>query len=87
LFSQPISDYLGQYKQQIDENRKEKKPYHEGLPPVVKQISLDSSVHRDVEIGDKSNVSKSCLGRGVKIGARSKIVNSVILNHVTIGNE
>ena len=57
------------------------------MSPVVKQISLDSSVLKDLEIAEKSNVSKSCLGRGVKIGARSKIVNSVILNHVTIGNE
>ena len=62
-------------------------PYHEQLPPVVKQISLDSSVLKDLEIGEKSSISKSNIGYGVKIGARSKIVNSVILSDVTIGNE
>ena len=76
-----------QYRSQIEENKKAKKPYHEGLPSLVKQISLDSSVLKDVELGEKTNVSKSSVGRGVKIGARSKIFNSVILNHVTIGNE
>jgi NDP-sugar pyrophosphorylase family protein len=54
---------------------------------VVKQITPDSSVLKDIELGEKTNISKSNIGRGVKIGARSKIVNSVILNHVTIGNE
>jgi NDP-sugar pyrophosphorylase family protein len=54
---------------------------------MVKQVSLDSSVLKDIEIGEKANVSKSSIGRGVKVGARSKIVNSVILNHVTIGSE
>lgn len=62
-------------------------PYHEQLPPVVKQISLDSSVLKDLEIGEKSSISKSNIGYGVKIGARSKIVNSVILSDVVIGNE
>ncbi len=76
-----------QFRRQIEENKRAKKPYHEGLPSVVKQVSLDSSVQKDVEIGDKSNISKSCVGRGVKIGVRCKIVNSIILNNVTIGNE
>ena len=62
-------------------------PYHEQLPPLVKQISLDSSVLKDLEIGEKSSISKSNIGYGVKVGARSKIVNSVILSDVTIGNE
>ncbi len=83
----PSQDLLQQFRGQIEENRKAKVPYYEGLPAVAKQISLDSSVTRDVEIGEKSTVSKSNIGRGVKIGARSKIVNSVILNHVTIGND
>lgn len=83
----PTADLLIQHRSIIDENRKNKVPYYEGLPPVVKQVSLDSSVLKDIEIGDKANVSKSSIGRGVKIGARSKIVNSVILNHVTIGSE
>jgi ADP-glucose pyrophosphorylase len=75
------------HRSQIEENRKNKIPYYEGLPPLVKQVSLDSSVGKDIEIGEKASVSKSCIGRGVKIGARTKIVNSVILNHVIIGNE
>ena len=62
-------------------------PYHEQLPPLVKQISLDSSVLKDLEIGEKSSISKSNIGYGVKVGARSKIVNSVILSDVIIGNE
>lgn len=62
-------------------------PYHEQLPPLVKQISLDSSVLKDLEIGEKSSISKSNIGYGVKVGARSKIVNSVILSDVTIGND
>jgi NDP-sugar pyrophosphorylase family protein len=57
------------------------------LPPVAKQISLDSSVLKDIEIGEKSSISKSNIGYGVKIGARTKIVNSVILSDVVIGNE
>lgn len=85
--SSSSQDLLLQFKRQIEENKRAKKPYHEGLPPVVKQVSLDSSVQRDIELGDKSNISKSNVGRGVKVGARCKIVNSVILNNVTIGNE
>lgn len=81
------ADIFEQYKSHIDDNKTAKKPYHEGLPPIIKQISLDSRVGKDVEIFDKSQVSKSNIGRGVKIGARTKIVNSVILNNVTIGNE
>jgi NDP-sugar pyrophosphorylase family protein len=80
-------DLFAQYKTQIDANRKEKKPIYEGLPPQLKQVSMDSTVQKDVEIGEKAQVSKSCVGRGVKIGARSKIVNSVIMNNVVVGNE
>lgn len=83
----PTADLLIQHRSIIEENKKNKVPYYEGLPPVIKQVSLDSSVLKDIEIGEKANVSKSSIGRGVKIGAKSKIVNSVILNHVTIGNE
>ena len=42
---------------------------------------------KDLDLGDKSSISKSNIGYGVKIGARSKIVNSVILSDVVIGNE
>jgi NDP-sugar pyrophosphorylase family protein len=83
----PQSDLLRQFESQILKNKKEKIPYHENLPPIVKQISLDSSVLKDLEIGEKSSISKSNIGYGVKIGARSKIVNSVILSDVVIGNE
>jgi|LauGreDrversion4_2_1035121.scaffolds.fasta_scaffold1695583_1 NDP-sugar pyrophosphorylase family protein len=83
----PQSDLLRQFESQILKNKKEKVPYHENLPPIVKQISLDSSVLKDLEIGEKSSISKSNIGYGVKIGARSKIVNSVILSDVVIGNE
>ena len=87
LTNPPQSDLLRQFESQILLNKKAKVPYHEQLPPVVKQISLDSSVLKDLEIGEKSSISKSNIGYGVKIGARSKIVNSVILSDVTIGNE
>ena len=83
----PQSDLLRQFESQILKNKKEKVPYHENLPQIVKQISLDSSVLKDLEIGEKSSISKSNIGYGVKIGARSKIVNSVILSDVVIGNE
>ena len=83
----PQRDLLRQFESQILKNKKEKVPYHENLPPIVKQISLDSSVLKDLEIGEKSSISKSNIGYGVKIGARSKIVNSVILSDVVIGNE
>ena len=83
----PQSDLLRQFESQILKNKKEKVPYHENLPPIVKQISLDSSVLKDLEIGEKSSISKSNIGYGVKIGSRSKIVNSVILSDVVIGNE
>jgi NDP-sugar pyrophosphorylase family protein len=83
----PQSDLLRQFESQILKNKMEKVPYHENLPPIVKQISLDSSVLKDLEIGEKSSISKSNIGYGVKIGARSKIVNSVILSDVVIGNE
>lgn len=81
------NDLFSQYKAQIEENRREKKPIYEGLPLTLKQVSLDSFVQKDVELGEKSQISKSSIGRGVKVGARSKIVNSVIMNHVTIGSE
>lgn len=87
LTNPPSSDLLRQFESQINLNKKTKVPYHEGLPPVAKQISLDSSVLKDIEIGEKSSVSKSNIGYGVKIGARTKIVNSVILSDVFIGNE
>jgi NDP-sugar pyrophosphorylase family protein len=81
------SDLLSSYKTQIEENKRNKVPIFEGLPPIVKQVGLESSVGKDIELGEKASVTKSCIGRGVKIGARSKILNSVILNHVAIGNE
>ena len=38
IFSGPAIEFdlFSQYKTQIDANKKEKKPYHEGLPPVAK---------------------------------------------------
>ena len=71
----------------VEDNKKNKRAYHESLPLMMKQLSLDSVVSTDLEIGEKSQVSKSNIGRCVKIGDRSKIVNCVILNGVTIGND
>ena len=41
------------YMAKIDDNKKEKKPIYEGLPPELKQISMDSIVASDVTLGDK----------------------------------
>ncbi len=81
------NDLFYQFKDQITDNKFNKKPYHDGLPAIVKQVSLDSQVYKDLEVGEKTQISKSNIGRGVKIGQRCKIVNSVILNNVSIGNE
>jgi len=71
----------------ILQNQCEKKPYFQDLPPQVKQVSLDSMVMPDVELGERSRIEKSAVGRGVKIGSGSKISNCVLMNYVEIGNE
>lgn len=82
-----LSDIFSKHKDQIDRNRINKKQYYEGLPAQIKQISLDSVVVGDVQIGEKGQVSKSSIGRGVIIGKNTKISNSIIYNNVKIGNE
>lgn len=54
---------------------------------IVKQVGLDSIVAVDIELDEGTKISKCIIGKGVKIGKKSKLVNCVILDNVEIGNE
>lgn len=47
----------------------------------------ESIVFKDLDMAETSQVIKSNIGRGVKLGQRTKITNSIIMSNVTIGNE
>ena len=38
-----------------------------------------------VQLGDKVSVKKSCIGQHCSIGDKSKIINSILMDHVNIG--
>ena len=78
---------LSDFYEVIQRNREEKRSFFEGCPPVVKQIGLESIIYRGTEVGENTSIQKSSVSNHVRIGLRCKIVNSVILPHVVIGND
>ena len=48
-------------------------------------VSPDSLIDVGVQIGEKVNVKKSCIGQHCFIGEKSKIINCILMDHVTVG--
>ena len=48
-------------------------------------MSSDSLTDVGVQLGDKVSVKKSCIGQHCSIGEKSKIMNSVLMDHVHVG--
>ena len=48
-------------------------------------VSSDSLTDVGVQLGDKVSVKKSCIGQHCSVGDKSKIINSILMDHVNIG--
>lgn len=47
-------------------------------------VSPDSLIDVGVQIGEKVNVKKSCIGQHCLIGEKSKLINCILMDHVTV---
>ena len=63
-----FNDFFFAHKERIEENKRNHKPYDEGLSSSVKQISMDSRISNDIQFGEKTQISKSNIGRRVVVG-------------------
>jgi translation initiation factor eIF-2B subunit gamma len=56
-----------------------------GGPAKTSAVSSDSSVSVGVQLSDKSSIKRSMIGRHCIIEEKVKIINSIIMDHVYIG--
>ena len=60
----------------------------EAIEKFKQKNIVNSSICDDLKLKDMScEIKSSCIGRKVKIGRGVKIFNSIIMNHVTIGDD
>lgn len=51
----------------------------------MQSVSSDCVLGEGVQLGERVSVKHSAVGRHCHIGDRSKIINTVIMDHVSIG--
>jgi serine acetyltransferase len=76
-----------EFREQMLENRRQQRPWHEGLPAWARQLADCLFVAKGLQLGEQAQLARSIVGRGVVIGKRTKITNCIILGSVRIGDE